>query len=121
MSPYLRGGICYSGDGRHKGNAVGDGAPERNNPVEISSGALARRVNVRVTRSAARRICRVVEHALSSPADARRESFASVPEITLIPVKLTLCKISSPMLSPGFSLVPFTSNNNNKKKEKFLH
>lgn len=36
------------------------------------------------------------------------ESFVSVPEITLIPVKLTLCKVSRPMLSPVFSIFTFS-------------
>lgn len=35
------------------------------------------------------------------------ESFVSVPEITLIPVKLTLCKVSRQMLNPGFSILIF--------------
>lgn len=40
--PLCEGGeFCYSGDGRHKGKAVRDGVSERNNPVEISSPALA--------------------------------------------------------------------------------
>lgn len=31
-----------------------------------------------------------------------------MPEITLIPVKLTLCKVSRLMLSPGFSIFTFS-------------
>lgn len=71
MSLYLRGVSCYSGDGRHKGNAVEDGAPERNNSVEILSVALAHwRGRRHGGAKGFRRVCRVAQHALSSPADA---------------------------------------------------
>lgn len=73
MSLLLRGPICYSGDGRYKGNVVGDGVPGRNNPVEISSAALALRQCVCDAVRGAKgfcRVCRVAQNALSSPAGA---------------------------------------------------
>lgn len=42
-----------------------------------------------------------------------------MPEITLIPVKLTLCKVSRVMLSPGFSIFTF-SLDEAQTKEKCL-
>lgn len=111
-----------------KGMLSGMVLPERNNPAEISSAALAHHVECVCVRrchprrggaKGFRRICRVVQHAPSEPGRCRRESFASVPEITLIPVKLTLCKISSPTLSPGFSLIPFSSDELETKEKSF--
>lgn len=66
-----------------------------------------------------RGVCQVAQRATIEPGRCRGESFASVPEITLIPVKLTLCKISSLTLSPGFSLIPFSSDEL-QTKEKCL-
>lgn len=48
------------------------------------------------------------------------ESFVSVPEMTLIPVKLTLCEVSRLMLSPGFSIFTFILDEA-QTKEMSLH
>lgn len=43
-----------------------------------------------------------------------------MPEITLIPVKLTLCKVSGLMLSPGFSIFTFSLDEEQKKEKCIL-
>ena len=42
-----------------------------------------------------------------------------MPEITLIPVKLTLCKVSGLMLSPGFSIFTFSLDKEQTKKSAY--
>lgn len=52
------------------------------------------------------------------------ESFVSEPKLSVIPVKLTLCKVSREMLSSGFSIFAFSLEGGTGKRElgkRFLH
>lgn len=82
--PYLRGDLLQWEEipkGTERGNAVRDSVPERNKRFEISSLALAYHVSVYAYAIIAKHfgaiafhyICQVVQHAISSMADAKEK------------------------------------------------